>query len=260
LKYMMQDPLFRKNHHHELTFSLIYAFSERFMLPLSHDEVVHGKGPLIDRMPGDEHNRFAGLRLLFGYMWTHPGSNLLFMGGEFGQTSEWSIERGLEWWLTQYDYHKGVQSWIKDLNDFYTHTPALFEKQFEPDGFEWIDLADWQNSVITYIRKGKQSQDVVLVACNFTPVLRKNYRFGVPFAGQWRERLNSDAEKYGGRGAGNDGNILGEKVDCHGRPYSVEVTLPPLSVVVLEPVKQVEKKKKVVAATKQLSSKASEKI
>jgi len=244
LKYMMIDPLFRKNHHHELTFSLIYAFSERFMLPLSHDEVVHGKGPLIDRMPGDEHNRFAGLRLLFGYMWTHPGSKLLFMGGEFGQTSEWSIERGLEWWLCQYDYHKGVQAWIKDLNVFYTHSLALFERQFEPEGFEWIDHADWQNSVITYIRKGKKEKDVVLVACNFTPVLREKYRFGVPFAGQWFERLNSDAKKYGGHEAANKGNIRGKKMECHGRAFSIEINLPPLSVIVLEPVKVAMKKKK----------------
>ncbi|TAK32502.1 MAG: 1,4-alpha-glucan branching protein GlgB [Saprospiraceae bacterium] len=244
LKYMMLDPLFRKNHHHELTFSLVYAFSERFMLPLSHDEVVHGKGPLIDRMPGDEHNRFAGLRLLFGYMWTHPGTKLLFMGGEFGQTSEWSIERGLEWWLSQYDYHKGVQAWIKDLNDFYTHSTALFERQFEPEGFEWIDHADWQNSVITYIRKGKKEKDVVLVACNFTPVLREKYRFGVPFAGQWLERLNSDAKKYGGHEAANKGNIRGKKMESHGRAYSIEINLPPLSVVVLEPVRVAMKKKK----------------
>ena len=180
LKYFMYDPLFRKHHHHELTFSLVYAFSEKFMLPLSHDEVVHGKGPLIDRMPGNDELRFAGLRLLFGYMWTHPGSQLLFMGGEFGQTSEWNIERGLEWWLLDKAPHQGVQKWVADLNDLYTRQKALYEQQFEAEGFEWIEHADWQNSVLTFIRKGKAKKDMLVIAANFTPVVWENYAFGVP--------------------------------------------------------------------------------
>jgi 1,4-alpha-glucan branching enzyme len=234
LKYVQYDPLFRKNHHHELTFSIIYAFSERFMLPLSHDEVVHGKGPLIDKMPGGEQYRFDGMRLLFGYMWTHPGSHLLFMGGEFAQTSEWNIERGLEWWLLDYHYHQGVQQWVKDLNHYYRQSKALYEKQFDPDGFEWIDHADWQNSVLTYIRKGKNKKDVVVVACNFTPVQRDGYRFGVPAAGPWKEVLNSDDKKYQGSGAVNPKPVKAEKIESHQRDYSIEVTLPPLGVVVFE--------------------------
>lgn len=234
LRYMMLDPLFRKNHHHELTFSIVYAFSEHFMLPLSHDEVVHGKGPLIDRMPGDEWARFAGLRAMFGYMWTHPGSQLLFMGGEFGQTSEWSIERGLEWWLLKYAYHTGVQQWVRDLNHFYKNSKALYEKQFDHDGFEWIEHADWQNSVITYLRLGKAETELVAVACNFTPVVREHYAFGVPLKGQWKEILNSDDKKYGGKGIGNPKPLETRDEAMHNREFSIEMTLPPLSTVVLQ--------------------------
>jgi len=236
LRYMQYDPLFRKDHHHELTFSLIYAFTEKFMLPLSHDEVVHGKGPLIDRMPGPEWNRFAGLRAMYGYMWTHPGAKLLFMGGEFGQTTEWNIERGLEWWLLKYDFHQGVQKWVKDLNHFYQQSKALYEKQFEDDGFAWIEYGDFQNSVITYIRKGEKAGDVVVVACNFTPVAREGYRFGVPLDGQWKETLNSDDKKYGGQGIGNPKPVKAEKEPKHGHDFSIDVTLPPLSTIILEPV------------------------
>ncbi len=244
LEYMKMDPFFRKHHHHELTFSLVYAFSEKFMLPLSHDEVVHGKGTLLTRMPGDEAQKFAGLRLMFGYMWTHPGSQLVFMGGEFGQTTEWNIERGLEWWLTQYDVHKGVQLWVKDLNHFYKKSKALYEKQFEEEGFEWIDHADYSNSVLTYIRRGKAKKDVVLVACNFTPVARENYRFGVPFAGAFKEVLNSDGRKYSGAGIGNPEIIHSEKVESHGKKNSIAMTLPPLATVVFEPVKPMNKRSK----------------
>ncbi|MEK7257352.1 MAG: 1,4-alpha-glucan branching protein GlgB, partial [Bacteroidota bacterium] len=244
LSYFAFDPFFRKHHHGELTFSLIYAFTENFMLPLSHDEVVHGKAPLIGKMPGDESQRFANLRLLFGYMWTHPGSHLLFMGGEFGQTSEWSIERGLEWWLLEHDLHKGVQAWMRDLNHFYKDSKALFEKQFSPEGFEWIEHADWENSVLTYLRKGENEKDVVAVACNFTPVQRDGYRFGVPFGGEWQQVLNSDEVKYGGSGVGNPKVILAKEEAVHGKDFSLEVVLPPLSVVIFEPVQKKLKTKK----------------
>ncbi len=235
LRYCKENPLHRKHHHHELTFSLIYAFTEKFMLPLSHDEVVHGKGPLIDRMPGTEHQRFAGLRLLYGYMWTHPGTQLLFMGGEFGQTSEWNIERGLEWWLTEYAYHKGLQNWVKDLNLYYRNSKALYDLQFEEKGFQWIEHADYMNSVLTFIRKGKEPKDVVVVACNFTPVLRENYSFGVPFSTNWKEVLNSDNELYGGQNHLNNELIHSAEEPKHGFEFSIEITLPPLATVILEP-------------------------
>ncbi|MEY3369111.1 MAG: hypothetical protein RI973_2266 [Bacteroidota bacterium] len=238
LRYMQYDPIFRKNHHHELTFSLIYAFTEKFMLPLSHDEVVHGKGPLIDRMPGPEWNRFAGLRALFGYMWTHPGSQLLFMGGEFGQTSEWNIERGLEWWLLQYDFHKGIQDWVRDLNQYYCNSRALYEKQFDPDGFSWIEHADYLNSVLTYTRKGEDESDVAVVICNFTPVARESYSLGIPKPGRWKEALNSDDKKYGGTGVSNDSSLLTTKKPMHGYDQSLTLVVPPLSVVILEPEKK----------------------
>ncbi len=242
LKYMKFDPYFRKHHHHELTFSLVYAFSENFMLPLSHDEVVHGKGTLLTRMPGNEEQRFAGLRLLFGFMWTHPGAQLVFMGGEFGQTTEWSIERGNEWGLTEYEFHKGIQTWVKDLNEFYKASKALYEQQFEEDGFEWIEHADYENSVLTYIRKGKGKRDIAIVACNFTPIVRENYQFGVPFAGSFTQALNSDDEKYNGSGIGNDKPIKSIQKECHNRTHSIEVTLPPLATVVLVPTKKEKKK------------------
>ncbi|MEY3051169.1 MAG: 1,4-alpha-glucan branching protein GlgB [Bacteroidota bacterium] len=235
LRYLQHDPLFRKDHHHELTFSLIYAFTEKFMLPLSHDEVVHGKGPLIDRMPGPEWNRFAGLRNLFGYMWTHPGSQLLFMGGEFGQTSEWNIERGLEWWLLQHEPHLGVQRWISDLNAFYKDHPALYESQFEQDGFAWIEHADYVNSVLTYVRKGTHSGELLVVVCNFTPVRRDAYRMGVPRKGNWREALNSDRQEYGGTGVRNPGIIKAGAVQQHGYDHSVVITVPPMATLILSP-------------------------
>ncbi|MEO0340577.1 MAG: 1,4-alpha-glucan branching protein GlgB, partial [Bacteroidota bacterium] len=198
LNYFKRDPVHRKFHHGEITFSLIYAFTENFMLPLSHDEVVHGKGPLIDRMPGDEWQRFANLRLLFGYMYTHPGTKLLFMGGEFGQTSEWNIENGLEWWLLDHAPHQGVQNWVKALNKYYNGSKALYEKQFSNDGFEWVDHGDADNSFLSYIRKGEDDEKPVVVICNFTPVSKWPYRLGVPFGGTWKEVLNSDAKEFGG--------------------------------------------------------------
>ena len=234
LKYFQQDPLHRKYHHSRLTFSIWYAFSENFVLPLSHDEVVHGKGSLIGKMPGDEWQQFASLRLLFGYMWTHPGKKLLFMGGEFGQRREWQHEESLEWHVLQYPLHAGVQRWIRDLNQLYRSTPALYEQDFSEAGFQWIDCDDADVSVISFLRWGN-SADPVLVACNFTPVPRAPYRIGVPHAGRWRERLNSDAADYGGSGQGNLGAVDSEPIGAHGHAHSLGVRLPPLAVVILSP-------------------------
>ncbi|MCB0550800.1 MAG: 1,4-alpha-glucan branching protein GlgB, partial [Phaeodactylibacter sp.] len=253
LSYFKHDPIHRQYHHNEITFSLVYAFSENFMLPLSHDEVVHGKGSLIQRMPGDEWQRFANLRLLFGYMFTHPGTQLLFMGGEFGQTSEWNIEKGLEWWLTEFQYHRGMQQWIKTLNHYYRNSPALVEKQFSPEGFQWIDHGDYQNSSLSYLRYGHDNEKPVAVICNFTPVVRQNYKVGLPLAGTWKEVLNSDGKEYGGSGAvQNQGPLKTTQETWHGRPYNVTLNLPPLGVIVLELEKheRPEAKKKTSAAAR----------
>jgi 1,4-alpha-glucan branching enzyme len=234
LKYFQHDPVHRKFHHSRLTFSLWYAFTENFVLPLSHDEVVHGKGSLIGKMPGDEWQQFAGLRLLFGYMWTHPGKKLLFMGGEFGQRREWQHDEGLEWQVLQYPLHAGVQRWVRDLNALYRSTRALHELDFSNAGFQWVECEDGDLSVIAYLRKSSDGSPV-LVACNFTPVPRERYRLGVPRGGCWRERLNSDALDYGGSGQGNLGALQALDVAAHGHPHSLDVRLPPLAVVMLTP-------------------------
>ncbi|PWT74882.1 MAG: 1,4-alpha-glucan branching enzyme [Proteobacteria bacterium] len=234
LAYFSQDPIFRKFHHNQLTFSIWYAFSENFVLPLSHDEVVHGKGSLIGKMPGDEWQQFANLRLLYGYMWGHPGKKLLFMGGEFGQRREWQHNESLEWPVLQYPFHSGVQRWVKDLNHFYRDQPALYEQDFSPAGFEWIDANDSEGSVITFLRKGRNPNDIVLVVCNFTPVVRDNYRIGVPRGGYWRECLNSDAPLYGGSGQGNLGGVDAAPVASHGHFHSLSLKLPPLAVLFLK--------------------------
>ncbi|MFZ2898391.1 MAG: 1,4-alpha-glucan branching protein GlgB [Saprospiraceae bacterium] len=236
LKYFKENPIHRRYHHDMITFSLVYAFTENFMLPLSHDEVVHGKGSLIGRMPGDEWQRFANLRVLFSYMWTHPGTQLLFMGGEFGQTSEWNHEKGLEWWLTQFKPHQGIMALIRDLNQLYKSAPALYERQFSPEGFEWIDLNDRENSVLTYLRKGALEHPPLIVVCNLTPVPRTGYQIGVPVAGRWKEIFNSDQTQYGGSGYPRDKEIKTDDQRWHGRAHSLRLSLPPLSVVVLEPV------------------------
>ena len=235
LKYFSQDPILRKYHHGELTFSIWYAFSENFVLPLSHDEAVHGKGALIGKMPGDEWQQFANLRLLYGYMWGHPGKKLLFMGGEFGQKREWQHDESLEWHVLQYPLHAGVKDWVRDLNAFYRAQPALFELDFSPAGFEWIDSNDADNSVISFLRKGRRHEDVLLVVCNFTPVVRENYRIGVPRGGFWRECLNSDAACYGGSGQGNLGGVDAAPLPSHGRQHSLTLRLPPLSTLMLKP-------------------------
>ena len=231
LAYLREDPLHRRYHHGRLTFSLIYAFNENFVLPLSHDEVVHGKGSLCGKMPGDTWQQFAGLRALYGYMWGHPGKKLLFMGGEFGQRREWTHEGELEWWVTGLPEHAGVQRWVGDLNRVYREEPALWQADFTHEGFEWIDANDAVNSVITFLRKARGPGPLVLVACNFTPVPRANYVIGVPRAGRWTELLKSDARHYGGAGWGNLGGVEAAPVAAHGRLYSLTVTLPPLSAV-----------------------------
>jgi len=232
LNYFKNDPIHRRYHQNEVTFSLMYAFTENFMLPLSHDEVVHGKGALIERMPGDEWQKFANLRTLYAYMYTHPGSKLLFMGGEFGQTSEWSIVEGLAWWLTEHRFHKGMQQLVADLNALYKSNSALHELQFSNGGFEWLDQNDGGNSGISYMRKAKNGKYVVVV-CNFTPVERQNYLVGAPEAGHFIEIFNSDHQKYGGSGSFND-TLQTTNIAWQGRPQSISVTLPPLGVVVLE--------------------------
>lgn len=241
LKYFMNDPLYRQYHHHQITFSLIYAFSENFMLPLSHDEVVHGKGPLIDRMQGNTQQRFADLRTMFGYMYTHPGSKLLFMGGEYGQTSEWNIETGLNWSLLEDKNNAGVLAYVKALNHLYKDNTALHEQQFSPDGFTWINHTDHQKSIISYARKGKGDDDWMVVVCNFTPVSHPGFRVGVPASGTYTEVLNANAVEYNGSGEYlNTTPIKADKKEWDGRDYSVGFDLPGSSVVVfkLEPKKK----------------------
>lgn len=231
LLYMSQDPINRKYHHNLLTFRMIYAFAENFILPLSHDEVVHGKGSLINKMPGDYWQKFANLRLLFGYMYAQAAKKLLFMGGEFGQWQEWSHDRSLDWHLLDYPMHSGLQQWVADLNKIYRTEPALHELDFSWEGFEWIDCNDGEQSTISLIRKAKSTDDVVLAVANFTPVPRYNYRIGVPKDGFWQELINSDAGDYGGSGVGNFGGVQAEAIPCHDRSYSVNLILPPLGIV-----------------------------
>jgi 1,4-alpha-glucan branching enzyme len=234
LAYFRQDPVHRKYHHSRLTFSIWYAFSENFVLPLSHDEVVHGKGSLLGKMPGDEWQQFASLRLLYGYMWGHPGKKLLFMGGEFGQRREWQHEASLEWHVLDYPLHAGVQRWVRDLNRLYCASPALHELDCEAAGFQWIDCDDADVSVIAFLRRSSTGA-LVLVVCNFTPVPRPEYRLGVPCPGRWDERLNSDAADYGGSGQGNLGALNTEPFPAHGQAQSLNLRLPPLAVVLLTP-------------------------
>ena len=231
LAYFSQDPLYRKYHQNQLTFSLWYAFTENFILPLSHDEVVHGKGSLIGRMPGDEWQRFANLRLLYGFMYGHPGKKLLFMGGEFGQVREWKHDESLEWHVLQYPCHRGVRQWVKDLNHLYRVEPALHDRDFDAGGFEWIDCNDWEQSVLGFLRKGKTADEIILAVCNFTPIPKHHYRVGVPRGGFWREILNSDAAVYGGGGHGNFGGVEAAPIPAHGRDQSLALDLPPLGVL-----------------------------
>ncbi len=238
LAYFSRDPIFRKYHHGQLTFSIWYAFSENFVLALSHDEVVYGKGSLLAKMPGDDWRKFANLRLLYGYMFGHPGKKLLFMGGEFGQWQEWNHDAEPEWNLLDSPPHQGVFQWVADLNRLYRAETALHERDFKPEGFEWIDFRDSEASVLVFLRRGRRADDMVLVALNFTPVPRENYRVGVPIRGLWRELLNSDAELYGGSGLGNAGAVHTEDTESFDHPYSLSLTLPPLAAVFLKPAQE----------------------
>lgn len=237
LQYFAKEPIYRTHHQNDITFSMTYAFTENFMLPLSHDEVVYGKHSILGRMPGDEWQRFANLRLLYSYMFTHPGTKLLFQGAEFGQSEEWNFQESLDWHLLEYDYHKGIQRLIKDLNTFYKKEGALHEKQFNAEGFEWIDYKDAENSVLTYIRKGVKEEDNLIVALNMTPVPRENYRIGLPKAGKLKEIFNSDLKKYQGTGNFKNKQRVAETKEWQFRAYSTEISIPPLGMVTFKYVK-----------------------
>ncbi len=234
LDYFQADPIYRRYRQDRITFSLMYAFSENFILPLSHDEVVHLKHSLLDKMPGDVWQKFANLRALYGFMYGHPGKKLLFMGGEFGQWHEWAYQSSLDWHLLEYEPHKKLQHFVRDLNHLYTREPALYEVDTDWQGFDWIDFRDADNSVVAFLRKAKDPEDFLLFACNFTPVPRHDYRLGVPRAGLYQEVLNSDSEAYGGSNVGNFGGVQTEDIASHAHPYSLRLTLPPLAVIVLK--------------------------
>jgi 1,4-alpha-glucan branching enzyme len=235
LNYMSLDPVFRNFHQNEITFSLVYAFAENFVLPFSHDEVVYGKGSMLRKMPGDDWQKFANLRLLYGYMFGHPGKKLLFMGNEFGQWSEWNHDASLEWQLLKEPFHAGLKQWVGDLNTLYRGHPLLHESDSDPAGFEWVDCKDFQRSIISFLRRGRNPNDQLLFVCNFTPIVRQNYRVGVPLDCYWKEILNSDAPLYGGSGQGNFGGLPAAPLPIHGRPFSLNMTLPPLGIVVFQP-------------------------
>jgi 1,4-alpha-glucan branching enzyme len=235
LEYFQQDPVYRRYHHHQLTFSLMYAFSENFILPLSHDEVVHGKGSLFNKMPGDRWQKHANLRALYAYMWSHPGKKLLFMGQEFAQEAEWSHERSLDWHLLEEGDKSGIQSLVRDLNRAYRDEPALWEVDFDPVGFYWIEPNDSDSNVVVFARASKDQERVLITAMNLAPVVRGPYRIGLPRAGRWKELINTDAEQYGGSGVGNMGSVEAEPIPWHGQPFSAEVMLPPLAALWLVP-------------------------
>ncbi len=234
LKYFSKDAIYRKYHHNDLTFSMLYAYTENFVLSISHDEVVHGKRSLLDKMPGDQWQKFANLRLFLSYMFAHPGKKLLFMGCDFGQWNEWQFERGLDWHLTEYGPHQGIQQLMRDLNRIYKRLPAFYKYDFDPRGFEWVYCDDWQSSVVTFVRRTEDPDDMVAVSCNFTPVPRQPYRVGIPQPGFWREIFNSDAAVYGGGSIGNLGGVWSEATPMHGRPNSLNLTIPPLGAVFLK--------------------------
>jgi 1,4-alpha-glucan branching enzyme len=231
LEYMSKDPIHRGYHHNKLTFRMIYAWHENYVLPLSHDEVVHGKGSLLGKMPGDDWQKFANLRLLLGYMYAQPGKKLLFMGSEFGQQQEWSHDRSLDWHLLEYPFHIGLQRWLEDLNQFYRRNPAMHELDFKHEGFRWIDCNDAYQSTISLIRKSHAEGSEIIAVCNFTPVPRPNYRVGAPQEGIWNEVLNSDSANYGGSNQGSMGSVEAAPFPSHGLPCSLILNLPPLAIV-----------------------------
>ena len=231
LAYFANDPIHRKFHHNSITFSLLYAFQENFVLPISHDEVVHGKSSLLNKMPGDEWRQFANVRAFLAYMWAHPGKKLLFMGQEIGQREEWNCDTGLHWELLEFDCHRKLQTLVRELNRLYRSSPALYQVDFNYTGFEWIDFHDWESSIIAFLRRAEDPSDFILFCCNFTPVPRQGYEFGVPEEGFYEEILNTDSELFGGSNMGNGGCVSSRPVPKHNRPYSIAVTLPPLAVV-----------------------------
>lgn len=234
LKYFGKEPIYRKHHQNDLTFSMTYAFTENFMLPLSHDEVVYGKRSILGRMPGDEWQRFANLRLLYSYMFTHPGTNLLFQGCEFAQSGEWNFQQSLDWHLLQYKPHQGIQELLKDLNKLYKKEPALYEKQFSSEGFEWIDYNDSENSVLIYMRHGEKEENDLIIACNMTPIPRENYKVGLPRKGSLREVFNSDLKKYFGSGEYMNKKAASKNEGWHFRDHSIELNIPPLGMVIMK--------------------------
>ena len=232
LQFMSKDPLFRKYHHNSLTFSLLYAFTENFILPLSHDEVVHGKRSLVEKMPGDEWQRFANLRLLFFYQWTHPGKKLLFMGGEFGQLSEWYCKRSLDWHLlADGNLHEGAQRFVREINRCYRRQPALWQQDFTPEGFAWLDFRDVDNSIVAYARYGSTPEEFVVCLCNFTPQVHHGYRLGVPQPGRYKEIFNSDDQRFGGSGVVNEGIFESVAEPFGEAPHHITITVPPLAGV-----------------------------
>jgi 1,4-alpha-glucan branching enzyme len=236
LDYMRFDPVHRKYHHNQLTFGMLYAWTESFVLPLSHDEVVHGKGPLLGKMPGDDWQRFANLRLLFTFMWAYPGKKLLFMGGEFGQSREWYHDRSLDWHLLEMGpYHRALSALVADLNRLYRRERALHQLDSDAAGFAWMDCDDWAQSAVSFCRFATDASDLVLCVANFTPVIREGYRVGVPRAGYYRELINTDGVCYGGTDVGNGGGVMSEPIPWHGQPHSVLLTLPPLAALWLRP-------------------------
>ena len=237
LRYISHEPVHRKYHHGMLTFGLLYAFNENFILPISHDEVVHGKGSMLSKMPGDEWQKFANLRAYYGFMYTHPGKKLLFMGCEFGQDYEWNSEEGLRWFLLDYPMYRGMQNCVRDLNLMYKGNPCMYQQDFDYRGFEWLDHSNADDSVISYIRRGYNYNDFMIVVCNFTPVVRHNYRIGVPEGGDYQEIFNSDDVNYWGSGVKNEGVIHSDNQGCNYKPFSINITLPPLSTIIIKPLR-----------------------
>ena len=235
LSYISKEPIHRKYHHDNLTFGLVYAFHENFILVLSHDEVVHGKRTLIDKMPGDRWQKFANLRAFYAFQYAHPGKKLLFMGGELGQWQEWNAQESVHWHLLEEPDHAGLKRFVRDLNTLYRGEPALYEQDFEPEGFEWISLHDASNSVLSFLRRARSHDAPLIFACNFTPIPRENYRIGVPTPGTYRELINSDSERYGGSNMGNLGTVHTEPIASHGHPQSLQIALPPLAAVMFKP-------------------------